>query len=104
MPPHWSIEEALPIIRTLAPIVHKCGLDVALRGSVLLKGESDSDLDLIFIVEEPDILDVEGCLNDIRMLPEVRAIGPLHPVGAGERNATIWLRGGRHIEARFFPR
>ncbi len=38
-------------------------MDVALRGSVLLNGGSDNDLDLVFIVEEPDILDVERRLD-----------------------------------------
>jgi hypothetical protein len=100
MVPVWTLEQALPIIRKIAKVAKKCGLDMALRGSVLLRGESRNDLDLLLIVEDPEILNVERCLREMRHLPEVREIGYLHPVGGG-RNATVWLRDGKRIEARF---
>jgi hypothetical protein len=96
----WTLENALPLVREIAPIAQRCGLSVALRGSVLLRGESYNDLDLLFVVEEPDICDVRRCLQEIALLPEIHAFGAVHPVGGGQ-HATIWLHDGRHIEARF---
>lgn len=96
----WTLDDALPIIRKIAPIARECGLDVALRGSVLLRGESTNDLDLLLVVEDPDILNVQRCVKGMRHLQEVRDIGYLHPVGGGQ-NATVWLRDGRRIETRF---
>jgi hypothetical protein len=97
----WTLEDALLIIRKIAPIAKRCGLCLALRGSVLLRGESNNDLDLLFVVEEPDICSVHGCLKEIATLTEIHKVGDVHPVGEKEQNATIWLHDGRHIEARF---
>lgn len=97
----WTLDEALQIIRKIAPIVHGCGLEVALRVSPLLIEQNSGDLDLLLFVEEPGICSPERCLKEMKdHLPEVRAVAALQSV-ASERNATIWLRDGRHLEVHF---
>lgn len=68
----WTLQEALPLIRKISPIAEKHGFSVALYGSVLVRGESEKDLDLFFVEQDPDICDVNGCLNEISKLPEVK--------------------------------
>jgi hypothetical protein len=41
------LDSALTFIRELHPVLHKAGFAAALTGSVLIKGESDNDLDLV---------------------------------------------------------
>jgi hypothetical protein len=96
----WTLEDALPIIRAIAPIAERCGFSVALRGSVLIKGRSEKDLDLLFVEEEPDICDVRRCLDEIAGLLEVRIAGPPHTCSGGHC-AVIRLTAGRHIDAQF---
>jgi predicted nucleotidyltransferase len=48
----WTLEGAVPILRRIAAIAEEHGFTVALYGSVLMKGESESDLDLYFIAAE----------------------------------------------------
>jgi hypothetical protein len=48
----WTLEGALPVIRRIVAIAKEHGFTVALYGSVLMKGESENDLDLYFIAAE----------------------------------------------------
>jgi hypothetical protein len=98
----WTLENSLPIIRAIAPIGKRCNFCVALRGSVLLKGESDNDLDLYFVAEE----DPEGCsvgrfLEEMTDDPpnDVERCDP--PSGGSLPRTFIWLRDGRRIDAHF---
>jgi hypothetical protein len=51
VPAKWTLENALPIVRAMDPIVRRCNFSLAFRGSVLIQGESDNDLDLCFLHE-----------------------------------------------------
>lgn len=44
----WTMEEALTLIRELEPKMSAAGWHVALGGGVLLRGQSEHDLDLVF--------------------------------------------------------
>lgn len=48
----WTIENALPVVRSVAVIGREHRFSVALYGSVLVAGESSKDLDLFFIASE----------------------------------------------------
>jgi hypothetical protein len=94
-----------PIIRTIEPIAKRCNFSLALRGSVLTQGESDSDLDLCFLCEEPEgpaFCSVERLLREIaeEMREQVNRWNP--PSGGTNPHTLIWLHDGRHIEARFW--
>lgn len=43
----WHLVEALEFVQDFAPIAARCGYGVALAGSVLTKGKSKKDLDLV---------------------------------------------------------
>ncbi len=43
----WALEEALPVVRELQALVEPLGYHMGLMGSVLTKGSSSKDLDLI---------------------------------------------------------
>jgi hypothetical protein len=68
---------------------------------VLDKGESEKDLDLFFIEQEPDICNVQGCMDEIAQLPEIGHVGA--PIdGTREPVYVIWLSGPeRYIDAQF---
>jgi hypothetical protein len=46
---HWTLVEALDLIRGLQPQTRKYGYHLCLGGGVLNKGESKKDLDLFFL-------------------------------------------------------
>jgi hypothetical protein len=104
MRPKWTFEDALPIIRAIDPIARRCNFSLALRGGVLLRGESDRDLDLCFLSEG----DLEFCLPEM-VLEEIAKVlsdqidhyGELYFEGT-HPYAVIWLRDGRHIDAHFW--
>jgi hypothetical protein len=61
----WTLEGAVPIIRRIAAIAEEHGFTVALYGSVLMKGESESDLDLYFIAaeEKTSAVHAQSCVD-----------------------------------------
>ena len=96
----WTLDNAIPLIRKIAPIAERHGFSVALYGSVLDEGQNGSDLDLFFVEQDPDICDVLGCLQEIATLPEIRNTGtPFRCTGGA--CAVMWLRDGNHIDAQF---
>ena len=106
MPPTWTLENALPIIRAIDPIARRCNFSLALRGGVLIRGESNSDLDLCFLCEEPgnpELCSVERLLREISEGMREQVNDCNAPTGDRTNpHAFIWLRDGRRIEARFW--
>jgi hypothetical protein len=97
----WTLENAFPLIRKISPIARRHGFSVALYGSVLDRGESENDLDLFFIEQEPDICDAQGCIEEIAKLPEISHASELI-TGTGGHICVIWLSGSNeHIDAQF---
>jgi hypothetical protein len=96
----WILEEAVLVIRKLAPIAEKHGFSVALYGGVLISGRSEKDLDLFFVLQDPEICNMQGCLDEIGRLPEVDHCGSAHEVPSGYCT-VIWLRNGDYIDAQF---
>jgi hypothetical protein len=96
----WTLETAVPLIQKIAPIAKRHGFSVALYGSVLDTGKSQKDLDLFFVEQDSDICDVQGCLNEIGTLPEIRSAGTAFQCGGGAC-AVIWTRNGTVIDAQF---
>jgi hypothetical protein len=52
IPVEWTLKDAISIVRKMDPIARRCNFSISLRGSVLLDGKSDNDLDLCFLSEE----------------------------------------------------
>jgi hypothetical protein len=63
----WTLEGALPVIRRIAAIAKEHGFTVALYGSVLMKGESENDLDLYFIAaeEKTSAVRAQSCVDAV---------------------------------------
>jgi hypothetical protein len=102
--PIWTLENALAIIRAIAPIAKNCNFYVALRGGVLNCGESDSDLDLCFLSrEDPDVCSPRRLLQELTegIRDQIDHCDALQLDG-GYPYAVIWLRDGRHIDAQFW--
>lgn len=49
VPDHWTLDEALTLIRTLQPETRRFNYHLCLGGGVLNKGTSNKDLDLFFL-------------------------------------------------------
>ncbi len=96
----WTLGDALPLIRKISPIAQRHGFSIALYGSVLDRGESEKDLDLFFVEQEPDICDVQGCLDEIATLREVRSAG-IAMQCTGGAFSVIRLLDKRVIDAQF---
>ncbi len=47
MKPKWILEDGLVFVRMLVPLVTEAGCSIALGGSVLKRGSSDKDIDII---------------------------------------------------------
>jgi|SRR5580700_4379235 hypothetical protein len=104
MAARWNLDDAFAIIRAMAPIVRRCNFSLALRGSVLLRGESDKDLDLCFLSDDiPQVCSPQRLLQEIAqgMREQIDHCDP--PTGGSSYPRTfIWLRDGRHIDAQFW--
>jgi hypothetical protein len=90
----------------MAKIAERCDFSLALRGSVLTKGESDKDLDLCFLREKTEnhvSCSIEGLLEAIKneLHDLVDHYGAVHR-GIHHPHAVIWLRDGNHIDAQFW--
>ena len=94
----WTLDSAIPLIRRISPIAQRHGFSVALYGSVLDAGKSEKDLDLFFV--EQDVCNVQGCLDEIGTLPEIRSTGKAFQCGGGAC-AVIRMRDGTVIDAQF---
>lgn len=93
----WTLENALPVTREISVISDKHGFLVALYGSVLVKGESNSDLDLYFVNKERATMDhAKACLIELSKALSVMCT-PLSP----QSTSRIQFQDGRHIDAQF---
>jgi hypothetical protein len=84
----------------LRPSQKRHGFSVSVYGSVLEKGESKKDLDIFFVEQDPDICNVQGCLDEISKLTEVRSVGTVYQ-GNGGAFGVIRLVDNRVIDAQF---
>jgi hypothetical protein len=100
VPAKWTLENALPIVRAMNPIVRRCNFSLAFRGSVLIEGESDNDLDLCFLHEHPSCSSERVWHELAHAMPELR-FGSLHKSETSRECGVIWLSDDRHIEVQF---
>ena len=76
----WTLDDALPLVRKIAPIAKRNGFSVALYGSVLEEGKSENDLDLFFLLDCRQISPTEDVTSWVR--PNCRQILTYHGIGA----------------------
>lgn len=58
----WTIDQALQLCRSIETIIAPIGFHVGLRGSVLLNGGSDNDLDIVIYPHDSTY----ACFDELR--------------------------------------
>ena len=94
----WTIEDALPLVRSIAVIGKEHGFSVALYGSVLVAGQSSKDLDLFFIAAEnrTSAVHAQACLKAV-----AEQFGIECPRLTPICTSRIELGDGKRIDAQF---
>lgn len=59
----WTLDAALLLIKELSPLLLEVGFDAGLLGSVLLRGESTHDLDLVVFPQDASCYDLQQARN-----------------------------------------
>lgn len=92
----WTFEESITFVRNLEIILKPLGFNVGLTGSVLYKGESSNDLDVIIFPHNTGKIDMEP-VNDTLVKMGLTLLADRAKV------ANIWARKGstdaKHVEA-----
>ncbi len=93
--PIWQRDEAILFCRYLSVFLVPCGYVVALTGSVLIKGESFKDLDIVVFPMSSKEFNIERLYVGLRMagLSQVRDVKSMH---AGWRSKG--LSDEKHVE------
>lgn len=94
----WTIEDALPVVRSIAVIGREHGFSVALYGSVLVAGERSKDLDLFFVAagNRTSAIHAQACLKAI-----AKEFGIECSRLTTICTSRIELGDGKHIDAQF---
>ena len=91
----WNRDEALALIDTLAPSLKSVGYYIGLTGSVLIKGTSRNDLDLI-------VYPASTTAQDKARVAEVLTSAGLQLIAGKEAVHRKWHRSGstdeKHVE------
>jgi hypothetical protein len=94
----WTLEGALPVIRRIVAIAKEHGFTVALYGSVLMKGESENDLDLYFIAaeEKTSAVHAQSSVDAVE-----KTLGEAKCVQLTPNCTRIQLKDGKRIDTQF---
>jgi predicted nucleotidyltransferase len=91
----WTLEEALPLIRKLAPALVSVGFSIGPGGSVLIEGESKNDLDFI-------IYPLDASSYNMNAVRRVLERHELRQLWARHEIAAFWARtnsnDNKHVE------
>jgi hypothetical protein len=97
----WTLIEALDFIRRLEPFVEPAGYHVGLLGSVLLKGDSEKDLDVLLYPHDM-------AQQDHARLQQALLAADLCPLLSVANIHDIWRRKGsndtKRVESWLFGR
>lgn len=92
----WTFDESLDFTRELQRLFKPFGFNVGLTGSVLYKGESLNDLDVIVFPQNSGKMDIDK-------LREILEAYGLVQIASRAKVANIWARRGstdaKHVEA-----
>lgn len=93
-PSKWSLNEGLAVARILEPFAYSNNYHVAMAGSVLIKGESEKDLDIFFYQRDNKI----ACTADEEVMKRLVAI----PGFGNEYMKIPFKYGGKTVYATTF--
>jgi len=104
----WTMDDATVFVRALWEVVQKRGYHAALTGSVLTKGCSSNDLDIILYPHSTKEQNYEGlvaALKDFGMVQKLGVAG-VHKawvkLGSNdEKHVEIWTWQGKKVDLLF---
>jgi hypothetical protein len=104
----WVLEDALEFVRKLDPVVRTAGYSVGLAGSVLTKGESPKDLDLLLFPLSTEKVDVEDLVKTLREFGMRLIIDREHVKARWEKLGSedekwveVWRYEGKRVDLFF---
>lgn len=108
----WTLIDAIELIRQLNDGVQKCGYVFGLTGSVLFKGESQKDLDLILypwsLKDHPGEQNVRAFLASQGWICEHVCVNGITPSGGlreDDKHVEIWKTSdGKRIDIFWLDR
>lgn len=110
MRPVWNLVEALEFVQQVTPVVARAGFGLALGGSVLTKGESRKDLDLVLFplrIGKEDVFDLRTLLTvelQMRMVMDQNAVKDewRRIYGSDDtKHVEVWTWLGKRIDLFF---
>lgn len=98
----WTLEEAIKLLRELEPTANAHGLHLGITGSVLYKGESQKDLDIVVYprkTTQTNIHAQDGMKFRVAVAPKWNFRTPYHP----EDTKEVWsaILSGKKIDFFF---
>lgn len=106
----WTLEQALELIRELAPDLEVVGWGIGLTGSLLKKGSSDRDADIILFPMSSDVAVLEDAREELRRhgLEMVYTAAEIHWFWRHGKNDSsdmkhveVWVRDKHRIDVFF---
>lgn len=101
----WELDEALALVRSLQEELLPVGWAVGLTGSVLFKGYSDKDLDLIFYPRTTAKVDVPELFQVLERMgfKAWLTVEQIHKIwrqigSADQKNVSSWKYGRRRVD------
>lgn len=112
MIPVWTLEEAVPLLKELREVTTKVGFAVALAGSILYRGTSTKDLDIVVFplrVEDPqaelDLTALKEALEEFGLCPvlsrEAVTQGWRKQGSLDTKHVEVWQYQGRRVDLLF---
>lgn len=104
----WTIDRAFQLCRAIEAAVVPVGFHVGLRGSVLLRGGSDNDLDIVLYPHDSTVVRFDELRDALRRLGMIRTrtIEQSHAwwraKGSSDRKLIeIWEHNGCKVDILF---
>jgi hypothetical protein len=103
----WNLEQALKLIKELEDSLSQFGVHCALAGSVLYRGTSENDLDLIIYPHKKkkdkswNTYEVKKILKVFFKVPEIRDCGGVSQIRDAKEVSWIEIEDGKRIDFFF---
>ena len=97
----WEMDEAVELIREMEPQASALDMHVGMTGSVLFKGKSEKDLDIVVYGHDNSDIEVE----DLYVLAQAVGLTPLRVIPSTENLAVACqTEDGRRVDLLGFNR
>lgn len=99
----WSLEEAISFANALHEFLYPLGFDVALTGSILLKGVSEKDIDIIVYPLKKISSNYQEMLDNLPKFGLRFVRLPNHNLGYQDdgKNVQVWEYDNKRVDLFF---